>query len=224
MFSSAGRALQMIFEPALFGIVLKSFALSFLIFVLLFLGTEYAVQQLPTLHWPWLNVVLQLLAPVLIIVLAFVLGAPVAAIFASLYLNGIASKIEAKYYGGDTPSPGAPVFASFVVVLRVLAWVLVLTVALLPVDVTIPIVGSLAALVTNGWLLGREYFELTALRHLPRDQVEAMRRRHGAAILGAGLLIAALAEIPIVNFIAPLYGAAFMVHVFKHFQHREGLA
>jgi CysZ protein len=224
MFSSAGRALQMIFEPALFGIVLKSFALSFLIFVLLFLGTEYAVQQLPTLHWPWLNVVLQLLAPVLIIVLAFVLGAPVAAIFASLYLNGIASKIEAKYYGGDTPSPGAPVFASFVVVLRVLAWVLVLTVALLPVVVTIPIVGSLAALVTNGWLLGREYFELTALRHLPRDQVEAMRRRHGAAILGAGLLIAALAEIPIVNFIAPLYGAAFMVHVFKHFQHREGLA
>ncbi|MGD0191924.1 MAG: EI24 domain-containing protein [Rhizomicrobium sp.] len=224
MFSSAGRAVQMIFEPALFGVVFKSFALSFLIFALLFLGAEYAVQQLPTLHWHWLNVALQLLVPVLVIVLAFVLGAPVAAIFASLYLNGIASAIEAKYYGNDTPSPGAPFFASFVVVLRVLAWVVLLTLALLPVDVTIPILGSLAALVGNGWLLGREYFELTALRHLPRDQVDAMRRRHGAAILGAGLVIAALAEIPVVNFIAPLYGAAFMVHVFKHFQHRECLA
>jgi CysZ protein len=224
MFSSAGRALQMIFEPALFGVVLKSFALSFAIFVLLFLGAEYGVQHLPALQWHWLNIFLELLVPVLVIVLAFVLGAPVAAIFASLYVNRIAATVEAKYYAGEATGSGAPFFSSLVVALRVLAWIVVLTLALLPVDVTVPVLGSLAALVTNGWLLGREYFELTALRHLPRDQVDAMRKRHGGAILGAGLVIAALAEIPIVNFVAPLYGAAFMVHVFKHFQHRESLA
>lgn len=224
MFKSAGRALQMIFEPALFGVVLKSFALTFLIFAVLFMGAEYGVQHLPELHWHWLNVLLELLVPVFVIVLAFVLGAPVAAIFASLYLNRIAATVEAKYYAGDAPAPGAPVFASIVIALRLLAWIVVLSLALLPVDVALPIVGSLASLFVNGWLLGREYFELAALRHLPKDQVDAMRRRHQAGILGAGLVIAALAEIPLLNFIAPLYGAAFMVHVFKHFQHREGLA
>jgi CysZ protein len=224
MFKSAGRALAMIFEPALFGVVLKSFLLSFLIFAALFVAAEYGVQQLPALQWHWLNVMLALLAPVLVIVLAFFLGAPVAAIFASLYLNSVAKVVEGKYYKGDAPSAGAPFFASVVVALRLLAWIVVFTLALLPVDVTVPLVGSLAALVVNGGLLGREYFELTALRHLPPDQVEAMRKRHRTGILGAGLVIAALSEIPIVNFIAPLYGAAFMVHVFKHFQHREGLA
>jgi CysZ protein len=221
MFKSAGRALQMIFEPALFGVVLKSFLLTFVIFAALFIGAEYGAQHLPALHWHWLNVFLDLLAPVLVIVLAFLLGAPVAAIFASLYLGRVASVIEKKYYAGDVPAPGAPVFASLMIALRLLAWIVVVSLALLPVDVALPIVGSLAALVANGWLLGREYFELAALRHLPRDKVDAMRKRHGAGILGAGLVIAALAEIPVVNFVAPLFGAAFMVHVFKHFEHRE---
>jgi len=224
MFSGAGRALQMIFEPALFGVVLKSFLLSFLIFAALFIAAEYGVQQLPALHWPWLNTLLALLAPVLVVALAFFLGAPVAAIFASLYLNRIAIVVEKKYYAGDAPSAGAPFFTSIMVTLRLLAMIVASVLALLPVDVALPVLGSVASLVVNAGLLGREYFELAALRHLPRNEVDAMRKRHRLGIMGAGLVIAALAEIPIVNFVAPLYGAAFMVHVFKHFQHREGIA
>lgn len=224
MFSSATKAFRMLFEPAMFGVVLTSLVLTFAIFAALFLGAEYGAQHLPALHWHWLNLLLDILAPAFILVLAFVLGAPVAAVFASLYLGRIAAAVEKKYYPGDPPSTGAPFFPALVVTLRLLAWIVVLSLALMPVDVTLPVVGSVAALFANGWLLGREYFELAALRHVSRTKVDAMRRRHGAAVLGAGLLIAALAEIPIVNFIAPLFGAAFMVHVFKHVQHRELLA
>lgn len=223
MWSSAGKALAMFFEPAMFGVVLKSLLLTFLLFAGLFIGAEYAVQHLPSLQWHWLNVVLDILAPVLVLMLAFLLGPPVAAIFASLFLNGIAAAVERKYYAADAPAAGAPFLPSVVVALRLLAWIVVLSLALLPVDVALPVIGSLASLGVNGWLLGREYFELAALRHLPREEVDAMRKRHGAAIAGAGLIIAALAEIPLVNFIAPLFGAAFMVHVFKHFEHRESL-
>ncbi|HEY5049030.1 MAG TPA: EI24 domain-containing protein [Rhizomicrobium sp.] len=224
MFASAGKALQMLFEPALFGLVVKSFALSFLLFAALFVAAEYGAQHLPLLQWHWLNMLLALLAPVLVVVLAYLLGAPVAAIFASLYLNRIATIVETKYYGNDPPARGAPVSATLMTALRLLAWIVVFALALLPVDVALPVVGSLASLLINGWLLGREYFELVARRHLPRPGVDAMRRRHRAGILGAGLVIATLAEIPIVNFAAPLFGAAFMVHVFKHYQHRERLA
>ena len=34
-------------------------------------------------------------------------------------------------------------------------------------------------------------------------------------------MLAALAAIPIVNFFAPLYGAAFMVHLYKRYVHEE---
>lgn len=221
MFASAAKAFHMLFEPELFGVVLKSLLLSFLLFAGLFIAVETGVQHLPALHWHWLNVFLTLLAPLLVLVLAFFLGAPVAAIFASLYLNGIARAVERKYYPADAPAPGAPLLPSILVALRLLGWILVLSLALLPIDVAVPPVGSLATLGVNGWLLGREYFELAALRHLPRAKVDAMRRRHGAAVLGAGFLIAVLAEIPVVDFIAPLFGAALMVHVFKNLQHRE---
>lgn len=214
----------MIFEPALFGVVLKSFLLAFLVFIGLFLAAEYGIQHLPQLHWRWVNDLIAILTPVLFIALAFLLGAPMAAIFASLYLNAIARKVEAKYYAADAPSKGAPFFESIVVGLRLFGWIVIVTLALLPVDVAVPVAGSLATLAVNGWLLGREYFELAALRHLPKAKVDAMRKRHAASILGAGIVIAGLAEIPLVDFMAPLFGAAFMVHIFKFYQHREARA
>jgi CysZ protein len=47
--------------------------------------------------------------------------------------------------------------------------------ALLPFDIALPFVGEAAALLVNGWLLGREYFELAALRHLPQAAADALR-------------------------------------------------
>jgi CysZ protein len=48
-----------------------------------------------------------------------------------------------------------------------------------------------------------------------------MRQRHATGILGAGIVIALLSMIPVVNFFAPLFGTAFMVHVFHHYQRQE---
>jgi CysZ protein len=224
MFASARKAFGMIFDPALFGVVLKSFLLAFLLFAALFIAVQYGVEHLPALHWHWLNVALDWLAPILVVVLAFFLGPPVAAIFASLFLDSVARTVEAKYYPGDARDKGAPLLTYLFVGLRLAAFIIVWSLALLPFDVALPVVGSLASVVVNGWLLGREYFELAALRHLPRSGVDAMRKRHGFGVLGAGLVIAVLAEIPIVNFIVPLFGAAFMVHVFKHYQLQDRTA
>jgi CysZ protein len=81
-------------------------------------------------------------------------------------------------------------------------------------------VGEGAALLVNGWLLGREYFELAALRHLPEAAANALQRKHGVAVFFAGLLISVLSVIPVANLFAPLYGSAFMVHLFKRYQER----
>jgi CysZ protein len=87
--------------------------------------------------------------------------------------------------------------------------------------VALPGVGSAVTLVADAWLLGREYFELAALRHMSAGAVDEMRKRHRFAILGAGLLIAMLSLIPGFDLIAPLFGAGLMVHVFKFYQHQE---
>ena len=51
-----------------------------------------------------------------------------------------------------------------------------------------------------------------------------MRKQHGFAILGGGIVLAVLTYIPFADLIAPLFGAALMTHLFKYYQHRERLA
>jgi CysZ protein len=224
MFASARKALGMIFDPAFFRVVLISIVLTLVLFVALFAGAEYGVTQLPTLGAHWVNVALEIVTPVLGVLLIVALGAPVAALFASFFLDRVAGAVERKYYPADPKASGAPVISSLFLALRFTGLILAVTVALLPFDVILPGVGSAVTLVADAWLLGREYFELAALRHMSKGAVDEMRKRHRFAILGAGLAIALLSLIPGADLIAPLFGAGLMVHVFKFYQHQERLA
>ena len=224
MFASARKAFAMIFDRAFVGTVLNALILTLLLFGILFVGLQYALHYLPTLGWHWVNVAVDFIASILLVVVFVFLGAPVAAIFASFFLDGVAKKVEKAYYPADAPASGAPFWGSFVAGLRLSGAVIAVTFALLPFDIVLPGVGSAATIIADGWLLGREYFELAALRHVSQGTTDSIRKRHGFAIFGAGLLIALLSAIPVINFIAPLFGVALMVHVFKRIQHEEAPA
>jgi CysZ protein len=95
-----------------------------------------------------------------------------------------------------------------------------LGVVLLVNAVALPLVllvgfGFLIFLSANAYLLGREYFELVALRHHDAQTARRLRIRHSGRIFAAGLVIAGFVAIPLVNLLAPLFATAFMVHVFK---------
>ena len=84
----------------------------------------------------------------------------------------------------------------------------------------VPGVNVVVWWLVNGYLLGRLYFELAALRFHPYAEVTALRRLFAGRIFLGGLLIAAFVAIPIVNLAAPLVGTAFMVHVHKDLMRR----
>jgi CysZ protein len=48
-----------------------------------------------------------------------------------------------------------------------------------------------------------------------------MRARYSTRIYAAGLLIAILTAVPIVDLIAPFFGSALMAHLFKRLSHEE---
>ena len=70
-------------------------------------------------------------------------------------------------------------------------------------------------LALNGYLLGREYFELVAGRRLPWSTVRALRQRTRARLWLAGAVIALLLTVPVLNLVAPVVAVAFMVHLFE---------
>src|SRR5690348_12356130 len=107
MFASIGRALSVLLDPALFGVVARAVLLTILLFVALLVGVEVALHLLPTLGAPEVNRTLELLAPVILFGAFFVLGGPVAALFGSLYLDRIADAVEKRWYASDPKAQGA---------------------------------------------------------------------------------------------------------------------
>jgi hypothetical protein len=68
-------------------------------------------------------------------------------------------------------------------------------------------------LALNGYLLGREYFELVAGQRLPPREMRRLRREQRGRLWLAGVVIAAMLMIPGFNLVAPVVAIAFMVHL-----------
>ena len=75
--------------------------------------------------------------------------------------------------------------------------------------------GVVIFFLATAFLLGREYFELAAMRHHPPAEAKRLRKMHHGTVVLAGVFIAAFVSIPIVNLATPLFGTAFMVHVLQ---------
>ncbi len=141
MFASARKAVRVIFDPTFRGVVLKSLLLTLVLFAALFFGAQYGLAHLPQFHWHWLNVAVDWLGSLLVIVGLFFLGAPVAALFASLFLDEIAEAVEKSHYPADPPSSGTPFWAGLIAGLRLSFWVVFWTLVLLPFNFFLPGLG-----------------------------------------------------------------------------------
>ncbi|MEO1788933.1 MAG: EI24 domain-containing protein [Pseudomonadota bacterium] len=166
----------------------------------------------------WIDDLLSGASILLMMVLSIFLMVPVASAFTSLFLDDVADAVEATHFPGLSPAPRV----SFAEGLRdSLNFLGVLIAANLVALVGYLFLGPLAPLgfiALNGFLLGREYFQLIALRRLGRDGAKAARRRHAVQIWAAGALMAAPLTIPIVNLLVPVLGAATFTHLFHRLE------
>ena len=72
--------------------------------------------------------------------------------------------------------------------------------------------------VANGYLLGREYFQVAAMRRMSRSDATRLFQRHCGAICFSGILIAIPLSIPLVGLFIPVLGAATFTHQFERLQ------
>lgn len=139
---------------------------------------------------------------------------PVASAFSGLFLDQIAQAVEDRYYPGLPP---VPVLGWGELLADAAGFFGLLILANLIALAIYPFAGPAAPFVfwaVNGFLLGREYFQLAAMRRLGREGARALRRRHAAEIWIAGTLMAVPLSLPVVNLIVPVLGAATFTHLF----------
>ena len=229
MLDAAVKALSQMISPPMRSILWRSIGLALVLIVVLAIGLQRLLSWFATYGEVWLE---GLLGPgwhaslevfAWIISIAAGLGVVFGSVFlmpvitslvASLFVDDVAEIVEREYYPAERPGVALPFSqAIYEGIKTALLTVLVYLIAL--PFVFLAGAGFLIFFLAAAWLLGREYFELAAMRFRSPEEAKAMRRDNAATIFTAGLIIAAFVSIPIVNLATPIFGMAFMVHMHK---------
>lgn len=229
MLDAAVKALSQILSPPMRSILWRSIGLALVLIVVLAIGLQrllswfavYGEAWAEAMLGPGFHTPLNALAWIISIAAGFgvVFGAvflmpAITSLVASVFVDEVADHVEREHYPAEMPGAALPFGVAMTEgVKTALLTVLVYLIAL--PFVFVAGAGFIVFFIATAWLLGREYFELAAMRFRPPAEAKAMRKDNAATIFTAGLVIAAFVSIPIVNLATPLFGMAFMVHMHK---------
>lgn len=150
----------------------------------------------------------------LMLFLSIFLMVPVASAITSLFLDEVAQAVEDKHFPTLAPVPSVSFaeglrdtvnFLGVLIGANILAFILY---------AIFPFAALFIFYALNGFLLGREYFQLAAMRRIGRAGAKALRKRHSGKIWLAGCLMAVPLSVPLVNLVIPILGAATFTHLY----------
>jgi CysZ protein len=217
---SALLALRQSVSPPFRSVLLKSVGLALLLLVVLGVGLQALVARLIEIDNQNLDFVATIIASFGIVIGLVFLVPPVTSLMAGIFLDEIAATVERTHYPQDAPGRDLPLGQSILMSVKFFGVVVLVNIGVL-VLLLLPGVNIVLYLIANGYLLGREYFELAAARFHGVEAARALRRRHAPTVFLGGVLIAGFVAIPILNLATPLVATAFMVHLQKRIAQRD---
>jgi len=223
------KALTQMFSPPLRAVLWRSIGLALALIVVAGIALERLIVHLvgagsasvettfgPQAHLPvsgiaWL---VSIAAGLGIVVGSIFLMPAVTAIVGSCFADRIGDEVEREHYPADPPGKALPLWLAI--------WeggkTAVLAVAIYLCAAPLLLFAGFGAVIfilATAYILGREYFELAAMRFRPPAEAKALRKRNAMMVYVGGLFIAGFVSIPIVNLATPLFAMALMVHLHK---------
>ncbi len=162
----------------------------------------------------WVNDLLSWGGAFVLAFLSIFLMVPVASAITSMFLDDVADAVEAEHYPNLPPVTRV----SFGDGLRDTVNFLGVLIGANILAIILYVIFSPFALFIfwglNGFLLGREYFTLAAMRRVGRQEAKRLRRKHVLTLWAAGVLMAMPLSVPLLNLLIPILGAATFTHLF----------
>lgn len=237
IFNDFFRALGQMGDPRFRKVLLMGVGLTLGLLIAMTVGVFFLVDWVipDTITAPrvgeinWIDDLASGASVLFMLVISAFLMVPVASAFTSLFLDDVADAVEAVHYPTLPPAPRVTFaeglrdslnFLGVLIVANLAAGlvylIMILTVVLAPFT-------PLLFIGLNGFLLGREYFQLVAIRRLGREGAKQARARHAGTIWIAGCLMALPLTIPVVNLLVPILGAATFTHLYHRVETSQPL-
>ncbi|QEW21642.1 CysZ-like protein [Marinibacterium anthonyi] len=162
----------------------------------------------------WVDSLAEWSSLVLMMGMSVFLMIPVAAAIVSMFLDQVAEAVEDVHYPQLPRVPAVPFMDGVIDGLGMLGVLIVANVLALVLYLVFAPLAPFIFYLMNGYLLGREYFTLVAMRRIGRANAKAARKRHIATVWAAGTLMAIPLSIPFLNLLVPIFGAATFTHIY----------
>jgi len=229
MIDAAVKALSQILSPPMRSILWRSIGMALVLVAVLAIGLQRLMSWFategagwaeatlgPSSHTPLdvLSWIISIAAGLGVVFGGIFLMPAITSLVASFFVDEVADHVEQEHYAAEQPGVALPMGLALREGSKTAALTILVYLIALPF-VFLAGAGFLVFFIATAWLLGREYFELAAMRFRPPYEAKAMRRDNASTIFAAWLIIAAFVSIPIVNLATPLFGMAFMVHMHK---------
>jgi CysZ protein len=209
MLQDLSRAFGQLKDGRVRSVLWLGIGLALLTFIGLAVGANLLIDGLAATGYVWLDRIAELLGVLGTLVIAWFLFPATVVAISSFFLDRVVDLTEARYLPALPRARELSVLQAAPAALRLLGLSLLLNLLLLPFYF-IPGLNIPLWLALNGYLVGREYFELIALRRLGPRAARTMRAEVRLRVWLSGALIAAMLAVPILNLVAPIVGAAFM--------------
>ncbi len=145
---------------------------------------------------------------------------PAAVTAIGFFVDPVADAVEAKHYPALGPAAGRSLATEVSMGLRYAGLAILVNIPLIPFYFIFP---PLPAAV-NGWILGRSFFDMAALRRETPARTKALRRSVWFQMILGGILLAVMTMVPFLNLVAPVFGLAMMTHLYNGARKKKGFA
>src|SRR5690348_10301203 len=162
MIAALIRAIAELSTPPLRRIVGLCLGLAVLSFILLWLVVAFLLAHSIHTGWAPLDWLLQIFAAGGVLGLSWLLFPAVLTMVMGFFLPRVAAEVEALDYPCNSPPRPSPIIESVSMTWRLMVVTVVLNLLALPFYVFVPGVNFFVFLGLNGYLLGRQYFEVVA--------------------------------------------------------------
>lgn len=213
-----GQADDPRFRKVLFLGIGLTVILLWVLYAIVFFGAGWLVGDSITLPFigqvTWVDSLVGWSSLVMMMGLSVFLMIPVAAAIVSMFLDQVAEAVEDVHYPELPRVPPVPFMDGVIDGLGMLGVLIVANLLALVLYLVFAPLAPFIFYLMNGFLLGREYFTLVAMRRIGRANAKAARKRHIATVWAAGTLMAIPLSIPILNLLVPIFGAATFTHIY----------
>lgn len=214
MLAALAKSFVQLNDPVFLRVMARGFLWSTAAFLVLVALSWWIIASIHYFGIGWLDTVIDVLGGAAALVIAGLLFPSIALMVVSLLLEDIAGAVEAKHYPGLPPPRPQGIGEQVASAIQLAVVALALNLLVLPLYF-VPMVNVFVFYGLNGYLLGREYFELVGARRLEIAGIRSLWRRYRGRLCLAGAVITFLLSIPFIGWAMPTVATAFMLHRFE---------